>query len=760
MLRLLLIASLLAGCQALGAAPEPRGPVESGPPQGAAPLPDPSGVAGKVVVLDPGHGGKETGAVGPEGTEEKAVNLAVALELAARLREAGAIVHLTREGDHEIAGPDAPLAQDLQGRSELANRLRADLLLSIHHNATLGERATSRAASETYYRMDDLGASLEAADAIHRWLVRGLGQPAEALIPGNYAVLRGAATAAVLGEASYLTNPETERKLRTPEGIRQEAEAYFRGICEYFAPGVPRILSLDVVYDRDPLRPEVVAKVTGGGSPLDPNSVELKVGGMTERPVLRGDTVAWQAPGPLPNGEHPVVLRLRNLAGRTSIPATASLRIAADPAAITLTPALPFAPTGGPLPVAIGVVDALGRPVADGTKVKVRVSAGELAQEDLLTRAGQASAYLIRVPKSGLELTARAGAIEARLKVSGTSRAALMGLVTGHAGQPLEGAQILVTSNSKTMAARTNREGLWWLPGMPAGLREIRILAPGYREEVLQAHSSSFRWTELEPLAGFWVDQLVVIDPEGGDARQHTEAARAQHANWRVAMYLKDTFEAAGAKVLLTRRPDEAPSDLSRVRVANESDASLYIRIGHPVGTGRAPRVEHYPGSKLGARLADGVARNLAEALGTPEAGAVPSTAYPLIQTACPAVAVYPGGSADVPDGAFESRCRLEAFSIFRGLLAPQPNSGQIKVKALAGDAPVANALVRLDGAWVGQTGPDGTWSFPGMLPGEHYLQIDDGRRIRSVRIMGLEPNETRQVTVEMSRPDLPDDLG
>ena len=758
MLRRFLLVGLLAGCQAVRTVPDPPGSDRDSIPP--APLPGSVGLTGKIVVLDPGHGGKETGAVGFDGTEEKAINLAVALDLAARRRGAGATVYLTRDTDREIAGADAPLGQELLGRSGLANQVGADLLLSIHHNATLNEKVTERAGSETYYRMDDLGASLEAANSIHRWLVRGLNPPTEAMIPGNYAVLRSAQTAAVLGEASYLTNPPTERRLLTPAGISQEAEAYYYGICEYFAPGVPKVLSLNVNYAAGPLRPEVTARVTGGGSALDPQALELTVSGSEERPVLRGDTLAWQPAQPLPNGDHPVKLQVRNLAGRTSIAATTSIHVAAPPAAMTVSPALPFAPTGGPLPILISVIDALGRPVADGTKIKLKASAGELAQDEITTRGGQASAYVIRIPATGMTLTAKSGTIAATAKLSGTAKGALMGLVTGRGGQPLEGAQILISSNTKAMSARTNREGLWWLPRLPAGMREIRILVPGYREEYLEAHSASFRWSELEPLAGFWVDQTVVIDPEGGDARQRSPAARTQHANWRVAVHLKETFEAAGAKVLLTRRPDESPPDIVRVRVANEADASLYLRIGHLAAGGTRSRAEHYPSSKLGQKLAEGISRNLAEALGTQNDGSVPSTIYPLIQTTSPAVAVYPGGIEEVPDQSLESRCRLEAFAIFRGLMPALPDAAQIKVRALTGVTPIADALIRLDGAWVGQTGPDGTWTFPGMQPGEHHLTVDDGRRIRQLRVVGLEAGENRNVTVDMGRPDIPDDLG
>ncbi len=756
MLRPLLLAAVMAafstGCQ--GARTD-----FGGAAGGPGDLPDCGPTAGKIIVLDPGHGGREVGAEGPDGLLEKDANLAVARDLAQRLETAGARVHLTRTEDREAAGPEAGVGDDLRERAAFANRLGADLFLSIHHNARQGEKATDHTATETYYRMDDLGASLEAATSIHRWLVRGLEPPAEALIPGNYSVIRNTRTAAVLGEAAYITHPGVSRKLRTAEGVAQEAAAYYYGICDYFQPGVPRVLALDIDYKSDPLRPEVSARLGGGGSPLDPQAIDLEVDGGAERPVLRGDRVVWRAPAPLTNGRHPVRLWVRNVAGRTSVPATASIAIDEPAAAITLSPAFDFAPSSGPAPVLISIIDVLGRPVADGTRIRLKATGGELAQDEITTRGGQAAAYLIRIPAGGVTLTAQAGTVSRAVKIPGAARPALMGLVTSRGGQPLEGAQILVTSNSRSMASRTNREGLWWLKGDPGGLREIRVWAPGFREEILDAHSSSFRWTELEPVAGIWVDQAVVIDPEGGGARENRAALRAHDANWRVARHLKAIFEAAGARVKLTRRPDEGPPDVSRMRLANGSDAVLYIRVGHPVGAGRHARAEHHPANKLTERLAGAIAGNIAKALDLQDDGPVPATSYPLLQTTTDALVVYSGGVEAIPESALEARCRLEADAIFRGLMPVAPNAAFIKVLARIGEAPIANALVRLDGAWIGQTGPDGSWTFPGMPPGQHLLTIDDGRRVRHIRVLGVEAGEHRQVVVDMERPDIPDDL-
>lgn len=97
----------------------------------------PAGPAGAPVVLDPGHGGPDTGAVGQDGTPEKAVNLAIALRLQQRLEAAGVRVLMTRAADADVA---------LAARSALANQAGARLFLSLHNNAAgAGARGT-----ETY----------------------------------------------------------------------------------------------------------------------------------------------------------------------------------------------------------------------------------------------------------------------------------------------------------------------------------------------------------------------------------------------------------------------------------------------------------------------------------------------------------------------------------------------------------------------------------------------------------------------------------
>src|SRR5204862_6424127 len=90
------------------------------------------------VVIDPGHGGRDAGAIGPRGVREKDVALAIARDLAQRLRALGFTVILTRKDDSYVS---------LDERTRIANQARADLFVSVHCNAA---RSRKLAGAETW----------------------------------------------------------------------------------------------------------------------------------------------------------------------------------------------------------------------------------------------------------------------------------------------------------------------------------------------------------------------------------------------------------------------------------------------------------------------------------------------------------------------------------------------------------------------------------------------------------------------------------
>lgn len=204
---------------------------------------------GVSIVLDPGHGGRadrEGWKRGPTGLREAVVNLRVALFLRDFLVAAGAEVVLTRESDVYLDPADA---EDLRKRAEIANRRRADLFLSIHHNGA--ENPDANFTTVFYHESADHSpASLCAA----RYLLDGLDEALrleqltacplanDTLIARNsgFAVLRLTEGPAVLTESCFHSNPQQEQLLRDPVYNRREAYGLFLGLARWARAGLPR----------------------------------------------------------------------------------------------------------------------------------------------------------------------------------------------------------------------------------------------------------------------------------------------------------------------------------------------------------------------------------------------------------------------------------------------------------------------------------------------------------------------------------------
>lgn len=220
----------------------------------------------RTVVIDPGHGGEETGAIAAGEVTEKAITLDIAGRLAALLaKETGVRAVLTRTSDTLVA---------LDERAAIANHEKAAVFLSIHANSS---RATGAHGSETYYL--SLAASDKLADAVAKqenasdgkiaspppseappeldfilWdmaqsahlkesaaLAESIQSELNALLhtenrgikQAPFRVLVGATMPAVLVEAGFLSNAEEAKKLATPEFRQSVAEAIARAVSAY-----------------------------------------------------------------------------------------------------------------------------------------------------------------------------------------------------------------------------------------------------------------------------------------------------------------------------------------------------------------------------------------------------------------------------------------------------------------------------------------------------------------------------------------------
>jgi len=201
----------------------------------------PSGLAGKVIMLDPGHGGDDGGAVSRAvGVVEKTVNLHVALRLRALLEEQGAVVYMTRATDSRPA-PEPFLSSvsgeprdqlDLHYRTMLANHLGVDLFLSIHHNS--GE--TMSQGTEVYYTSTGLNGqrSKELATLLQQELVAALGTRNRGVFDDTFFVTRNTLAPAALMELAFINNPSEGPRTADPAFQEAAARAIVRALERFY----------------------------------------------------------------------------------------------------------------------------------------------------------------------------------------------------------------------------------------------------------------------------------------------------------------------------------------------------------------------------------------------------------------------------------------------------------------------------------------------------------------------------------------------
>ncbi|MFB2738361.1 N-acetylmuramoyl-L-alanine amidase [Umezakia ovalisporum] len=198
-----------------GQLPSPTAPPQPRPQ--SAPLPIPATRA--VVMIDPGHGGQDPGAIGIGGIREKDVILPISKRIAEILQQNGVQALLTRDSDYFVSLP---------GRVSLAQRARADLFVSIHANAISLSRPDVNGL-ETYYY--DSGQSL--ARSIHSSVLQNINVRDRNVRRARFYVLRKSAIPSVLVEVGFVTGREDAAKLRTTAYQNQMADAIARGILQY-----------------------------------------------------------------------------------------------------------------------------------------------------------------------------------------------------------------------------------------------------------------------------------------------------------------------------------------------------------------------------------------------------------------------------------------------------------------------------------------------------------------------------------------------
>ncbi|MEG4852477.1 N-acetylmuramoyl-L-alanine amidase [Microcoleus sp. B5-D4] len=172
-----------------------------------------------VVVIDPGHGGRDPGAVGIQGIQEKEIVLDISLQVARLLEQQGVQAVMTRTDDREI---------DLEPRVSLAERVNASLFVSIHANAINMSRPDI-SGIETYY----FNNGQDLARVIHASILEGTGASDRRVRQARFYVLRKTSMPSVLLEVGFVTGADDAARLSDPAYRSQMAASIARGILFY-----------------------------------------------------------------------------------------------------------------------------------------------------------------------------------------------------------------------------------------------------------------------------------------------------------------------------------------------------------------------------------------------------------------------------------------------------------------------------------------------------------------------------------------------
>ncbi|MGM9988986.1 MAG: N-acetylmuramoyl-L-alanine amidase CwlD [Bacillaceae bacterium] len=194
-------------------------------------------LSGKIIVIDPGHGGIDGGATRGNITE-KDITLIISKMLRDYLQPQGAIVILTREGDYDLAEKSGKQrvarrkSVDLSRRVGLVNQYKPNLFISIHLNAIT--QTSSRGAQTFYY--DSLPANKKFAVAIQKELIGCLQNTNRLARTINHVyLLKNIKVTGALVEVGFVSNPSERALLGQTEYQRKIAVSIYRGVLRYLS---------------------------------------------------------------------------------------------------------------------------------------------------------------------------------------------------------------------------------------------------------------------------------------------------------------------------------------------------------------------------------------------------------------------------------------------------------------------------------------------------------------------------------------------
>ena len=556
---------------------------------------------GFKICLDPGHGGQShvpDYKRGPTGLREAEVNLRVAFHLREILQKTGAIVIMTRVDDSYVS---------LSMRSQIANENGADFFISLHHNGIDNPKVNY---TSTWYHgdADDARHSLDLARYIQQGVSDALQLPTspasglysdKLVTASGFGVLRLTECPAVLCEASFLSNPEEEARLRDDNYLRKEAYGYFLGIARYVEGGFPKGVLVDPQHESvvQTKTPRLQIRVKDGlhergawmlkRQQVFTDTIRVKIDNV---PVPshydRGtDLITVAIAEPLSNGIHFVQTELVNYYGNHSLPVPQWFKVAPPAAQIQLSAWTETLPADGKSYVGISATahDADGLPIADGEPIDARTSNGVLAETRQLSKDGAAQFYLYAPDVPGtatIDISYGQIHLPLTIRFEDTDNAIVQGQVSdADSGKPLQGVQLRTDAG---VTASTDTEGHFFIMTEPASEASaqtettLHVSKIGYYPKAhkirIQPNRATVIKSELSPIAdGVFASTVIVLDSKS-DAP----------ATKQLIETLQPMLALAGAKVYNIHIPGIEMSLEKRIKAVNAIEGSgYYLQVNH-----------------------------------------------------------------------------------------------------------------------------------------------------------------------------------
>ncbi|MYC76237.1 hypothetical protein F4X10_10790 [Candidatus Poribacteria bacterium] len=575
---------------------------------------------GFKICLDPGHGGQAhvpDYKRGPTGVREAEANLRVALHLREMLQKAGATVIMTRLDDSYVS---------LSRRSQIANENDADFFISLHHNGIDNPEVNY---TSTWYHgdADDARHSLDLARYVQQGVSDALQLPTspasglysdKLITASGFGVLRRTDCPAVLCEASFLSNPEEETRLKKDDYLRKEAFGYFLGIARYVEGGFPRGVLIapqhtSVIQTKTPrLQIQVMDGLHERGAwmlkrqQVFTDSIRVKVDNVeVPHHYDRGtDQITVSIEKPLSNGVHLVQTELVNYYGNHSLPSPQRFKVAPPAEALDLSAWTDTLPADGKSYVGISVTarDAEGMPIADDEPIYAQTSNGTLAEARRLSKNGSAQFYLYASDTPGtatVEVSYGQTRQSMTIHFSKVDGAIVQGQISdADSKEPLQDTQLQTDSGLTTS---TDTEGHFFIITdkdfgettlhISVGARSSRPYYPNKRKIHIRPNQATVVDVGLHPIAeGAFASTVIVLDSQ-------TDTPETQE----LITILEKMLKFAGAKVYNIRTSALKMSMEKRIETVNAIKYSgYYLQINHAEWRKEHPTVvaAHYRGNQ------------------------------------------------------------------------------------------------------------------------------------------------------------------